>query len=185
MSNADNVIKKRRKAGEKPAFTETPKVDYSVSSTLIEANQSRKSTCVAYILWLFGGWFGLHHIYLRRDRHAFLIWSTAAGYLGCGLLRDLWRIPDYVQDANEDPEYMEKFIDTKKKEKKVDPIILVSVNNLCTFDPCSLLSDFFVISEQWLLATFGDGFFKWLYQGKLFLESTYSFLSSLYLLQLL
>ncbi|XP_032777236.2 dnaJ homolog subfamily C member 22 [Daphnia magna] len=79
---------------------------------------AEKSVCVTYLLWLMGGWFGLHQIYLRRDRHAFLIWSSAAGYLGFGLLRDLWRIPEYVKDANEDPRYIEELIKNMKKKKK-------------------------------------------------------------------
>ena len=80
---------------------------------------AEKSVCVTYLLWLIGGWFGLHQIYLRRDRHAFLIWSSAAGYLGFGLFRDLWRIPEYVKDANEDPGYMEELIKNMKKKRKV------------------------------------------------------------------
>jgi TM2 domain-containing membrane protein YozV len=83
------------------------------------SSMTRKSVCVTYLLWLIGGWFGLHQIYLRRDRHAFLIWSSAAGYLGFGLLRDLWRIPEYVKDANEDPGYMEELIKNMKKKRKV------------------------------------------------------------------
>ena len=78
-----------------------------------------KSTLVCYLCWLVGGWFGLHQLYLRRDRHAFLIWSSAAGYLGCGLLRDLWRIPEYVRDANEDPAYMKDLIHSMREKKKV------------------------------------------------------------------
>lgn len=81
--------------------------------------KSRKSTCVAYTLWLVGGWCGLHQLYLRRDRHAFLIWSTAGGYLGFGLLRDLWKIPEYVRDANDDHAYVEELKRTVRKKKKV------------------------------------------------------------------
>jgi len=58
-------------------------------------------------------------MYLRRDRHAFLMWSTAAGFFGLGLIRDVWRIPEYVKDANEDPTYMEKLRDVMRKKKKV------------------------------------------------------------------
>lgn len=38
--------------------------------------EADKSIIIAYVLWLFGGLFGLHHIYLRRDRHAFVWWCT-------------------------------------------------------------------------------------------------------------
>lgn len=33
-----------------------------------------KSLVLTYILWLFGGYLGLHHFYLRRDKQAFLWW---------------------------------------------------------------------------------------------------------------
>jgi len=56
---------------------------------------------------------------LGRDRHAFLIWSTAAGYLGLGLLRDLWRIPTYVKDANNDPTYLEELTRKMRKNTRV------------------------------------------------------------------
>jgi DnaJ family protein C protein 22 len=37
------------------------------------------SLCVAYFLWLIGGFFGLHHLYLGRDFHAFLWWCLPGG----------------------------------------------------------------------------------------------------------
>lgn len=40
-----------------------------------------KSIFIAYVLWLFGGIFGLHHIYLRNDRHAFVWWCTLGIYV--------------------------------------------------------------------------------------------------------
>lgn len=66
-----------------------------------------KSLFVAYFLWFFFGWFGLHHIYLRRDRQSFLWWTTLGGFVGIGWFRDLWRIPEYVDDANGEKHYME------------------------------------------------------------------------------
>jgi DnaJ family protein C protein 22 len=65
-----------------------------------------KSLLLTYILWLFGGWFGLHHLYLNRDRHAFTSLITFGLYFGIGWFRELWRIPEYVRDANEEEEYM-------------------------------------------------------------------------------
>ncbi|XP_050419142.1 dnaJ homolog subfamily C member 22 [Patella vulgata] len=56
---------------------------------------------VSYVLWLFGGWFGLHHLYLRRDKQAFVWLCTFGGCFGLGWLRDLWRIPEYVDDCKE------------------------------------------------------------------------------------
>ncbi|XP_013397686.1 dnaJ homolog subfamily C member 22-like [Lingula anatina] len=67
-----------------------------------------KSLLVAYVLWFIGGWQGLHHIYLRRDRHAFVWICTLGGIFGLGWLRDMCRLPDYVSEANEDREYCEE-----------------------------------------------------------------------------
>ena len=78
-----------------------------------------KSLCLAYFFWAIGGCFGLHHIYLGRDRHAFLVWSTGAGYFGLGLLRDLWRIPSYVKDANNDPGYLNELVEKMRKHDRV------------------------------------------------------------------
>ena len=33
--------------------------------------QYQKSLFITYLLWLIGGWIGLHHFYLRRDKQAF------------------------------------------------------------------------------------------------------------------
>ena len=60
------------------------------------------SVTVAYVLWFFFGIFGVHHFYLKRDRHAFVWWATLGGVFGLGWIRDFWRIPDYVKEANED-----------------------------------------------------------------------------------
>src|SRR5688572_583605 len=69
-----------------------------------------KSLFRAYLLWLFGGWFGLHHLYLGRDRHAFVSWMSFGSYFGIGWLRELWRLPEYVRETNEDNEYLEELI---------------------------------------------------------------------------
>jgi len=58
------------------------------------------SVCIAYFLWMVGGWFGLHHFYLGRDKQAFVWWCLPGGYFGLGWVRDLWRIPEYVREAN-------------------------------------------------------------------------------------
>ena len=58
------------------------------------------SVCVAYFLWLVGGWQGLHHFYLKRDKQALVWWCLPGGYFGLGWVRDLWRIPEYVREAN-------------------------------------------------------------------------------------
>ena len=33
-----------------------------------------KSLLLTYLLWLIGGFFGVHHIYLRRYKQAFVWW---------------------------------------------------------------------------------------------------------------
>lgn len=79
---------------------------------------TQKSLFIAYVLWLFGGLFGLHHFYLNRDYHALVWWMFIGGYFGAGWLRDIWRIPEYVKDANEDPSYMSELALTMLKHEK-------------------------------------------------------------------
>lgn len=55
--------------------------------------------CVTFLCWLFGGFIGLHHFYLGRDRHGFL-WATTFGGFVIGWARDLWRLKKYTDDAN-------------------------------------------------------------------------------------
>lgn len=72
---------------------------------------------IAYVLWLVGGWSGLHHFYLGRDRQAFIWWSTFGGCFGLGWFRDLWRIPEYIFAANRDIGYMREFSYKRKNYK--------------------------------------------------------------------
>lgn len=65
-----------------------------------------KFSIVAYFLWLFLGWFGVHHFYLGRDNQGILWLTSFAGNFGIGWVRDFYRIPAYVKDANEDKSYM-------------------------------------------------------------------------------
>ena len=58
------------------------------------------SLALAYFLWFFFGIFGVHHFYLKRDRQAFVWWSTLGGVFGLGWIRDFWRLPSYVRQAN-------------------------------------------------------------------------------------
>lgn len=84
-------------------------------------SKSQKSLFLTYLFWLIGGWFGLHHFYLGRDRHAFTSWMTLGLYFGIGWLRELWRIPEYVREANEDPEYM-KHLMYEMRTKATPPV---------------------------------------------------------------
>lgn len=88
------------------------KANRHVRSGRAEANAlpPQKSVVIAYVLWLFGGIFGLHHLYLHRDRHAFVWWCTLGGYMGVGWLSEIFLIPEYVRDANEDPRFVKQFV---------------------------------------------------------------------------
>lgn len=88
------------------------KLHQNGKSHKLEANNlpPQKSLVTAYILWLVGGIFGLHHIYLHRDRHAFIWWCTLGGYFGVGWIFEVFNIPSYVRDANEDPKFIEEFV---------------------------------------------------------------------------
>ncbi|EDO43846.1 predicted protein [Nematostella vectensis] len=82
--------------------------------------ERKKSLLLTYIIWFKLGWLGLHHFYLGRDIQAFVWWSTFGGVFGLGWLRDLWRIPEYVEDANEDHYYIEE-LKRKIKLRKEPP----------------------------------------------------------------
>ena len=62
-----------------------------------------KSLKTAYFLWFVGGLFGWHHFYLERDIQGFLWLCFSGGFFGLGWLRDFWRIPDYVDEVNDEP----------------------------------------------------------------------------------
>lgn len=84
-----------------------------------DIHKMAKSIFLTYVLWLVGGFFGLHHIYLERDDQAFLWWCTLGGYVGCGWFRDIFHIPEYVADANEDKKFMEKHIQQLRTHETV------------------------------------------------------------------
>lgn len=65
---------------------------------------------IAYLLWLFGGLFGAHHLYLGNDLQAFIWWTTLGGYFGMGWIGEAFRIPEMVREANEDPGYIERLV---------------------------------------------------------------------------
>lgn len=68
-----------------------------------------RSMGVAYVLWFFLGFFGVHHFYLGRNGQglAYLLLTVLLGWVGLGLLIvgiallvDLFLIPTYTRDAN-------------------------------------------------------------------------------------
>lgn len=52
-------------------------------------------------------------------RHGFLMWCTLGGYCGMAWIYDIIRIPSLVRDANEDPKFIEQYIEKLKKHPKV------------------------------------------------------------------
>lgn len=78
-----------------------------------------KSVFWTYVLWMFGGLVGAHHIYLERDAQAFVYFSTLGGYVGLGWLRDIYKIPSYVQDANDHPNFLNDFKQKVRNNRKV------------------------------------------------------------------
>ncbi len=66
-----------------------------------------KFTIVAYFLWLVLGYFGIHHFYLGRDKQGILWLTSFGGFFCIGMIRDFYRIPAYVREANGDRYYLE------------------------------------------------------------------------------
>lgn len=95
--------------------------------------RNNKSKALAYLLWLVGGLWGLHHFYLGRDLQGVLWWCTFGGYFGFGWLRDLFYIGEYVADANRDEKYMEKVEYTRRMHEKVSSIDIYEYTFIC---PC-------------------------------------------------
>ncbi|GAB6027072.1 hypothetical protein CHUAL_013798 [Chamberlinius hualienensis] len=77
-----------------------------------------KTKWKAYVLWLVGGFFGLHQFYLERDVQAFVTWCTLGGFFGIGWIRDFWKIPQYVAEANNEKDYVQKLIEKMQKHQK-------------------------------------------------------------------
>jgi TM2 domain-containing membrane protein YozV len=73
------------------------------------AGHNTKYVWIAYLSWFFLGWAGIHHFYLRRYRQGVLWLTSFGGLFGIGWLRDFLRLPTYVRDANDDPEFIEEF----------------------------------------------------------------------------
>jgi DnaJ family protein C protein 22 len=80
---------------------------------------AEKSMVLTYLLWLVGGFLGLHHFYLGRDIQGFLWWCTVGGYFGFGWLGDLFYIPQYVKDANNDSDYLARLSHKMRTTKTV------------------------------------------------------------------
>lgn len=62
--------------------------------------QSEKSLLLTYALWLFGGFFGLHKLYLGRPLMGLVYFFTFGGGFGIGWLIDFFTLPRQVQVSN-------------------------------------------------------------------------------------
>ena len=81
-------------------------------------NNNKKRLWLAYLFLLFGGFFGLHQFYLGRYRHGFALCASFGGYFGVGLIREFWRLPEYVAEVNGDHDYMVKLIEKMRQKSK-------------------------------------------------------------------
>ncbi len=77
-----------------------------------------KFIAVAYFLWLLFGYFGVHHFYLGRDKQAMLWLTSFGGFFCIGWMRDFYRIPGYVREANGDRYYLESLAVEIKHKKR-------------------------------------------------------------------
>lgn len=75
-------------------------VDQRVMMAEAAAISQARSTGIAYLLWFFLGGFGAHKFYLGRVGIGFAYLFTL-GFLGIGLLIDLFTLPRQVRTANE------------------------------------------------------------------------------------
>lgn len=91
--------------------------NHSKKPQFVSLAPPQKSIFITYLLWLFGGWFGAHHLYLGRDLQAFTWWSTFGGF-GIGWLVEFFQIPSIVRDVNEDPSFIEQFVHKLRTQQK-------------------------------------------------------------------
>ncbi|XP_059614940.1 dnaJ homolog subfamily C member 22 [Phlebotomus argentipes] len=117
MSPMQNGVKNSTKKSQTSSEKKRPNSPYE-SLHASEDAPKPKSVLVAYVWWLIGGVFGAHHLYLHRDRHAFVWWCTLGGYFGIGWISEIFKIPEYVRDANDDPVFVAKFVARLNKHKK-------------------------------------------------------------------
>ncbi|CAI8044298.1 TM2 domain-containing protein DDB_G0287015 [Geodia barretti] len=76
-----------------------------------------KSKLVAYLLWFFLGWAGIHHFYLRRYRQGVLWLTSFGGLFGIGYLGDIFRLQKYVHYSNKRYLFVERLRQNKKYSK--------------------------------------------------------------------
>jgi TM2 domain-containing membrane protein YozV len=71
----------------------------SAPETTPNTPAGQKSVGVAYVLWLFFGIIGVHQFYLGKTGRG-VSYIFTLGWLGIGLLIDLFTLPGQVRKAN-------------------------------------------------------------------------------------
>jgi DnaJ homolog subfamily C member 22 len=84
-----------------------------------------KSIKAAYFFYALGGILGWHHIYLGRDKKA-LVSAATFGEFFIGYLIDLFKIPEYVREANEKTEL------SKDTDLKIKAPAFFTTNFICS-----------------------------------------------------
>lgn len=74
-----------------------------------------KNYYVALILALVGGWVGLHHLYLGRNRHAVIYMFTFGGFF-IGVFHDIIKMKKYIEWANFDHDFKERYLSMTRKD---------------------------------------------------------------------
>ena len=74
-------------------------VDQRVAMAEMAAISQQKSVGLAYVLWLFLGALGVHKFYLGKVGIG-IAYMFTLGFLGIGLLIDLFTLPRQTRDAN-------------------------------------------------------------------------------------
>ncbi|BCJ27398.1 TM2 domain-containing protein [Actinocatenispora sera] len=75
--------------------TQTPQATPSAAP----ATAGTKSVGVAYLLWFFFGFLGVHQFYLGKTGRG-VSYIFTLGWVGIGLLIDLFTLPSQVRKAN-------------------------------------------------------------------------------------
>ena len=101
------VLTRRQRGTAQPAVeTEASASTLSTDCAALQAVPRKKSLLVAFACYIFGGVFGLHHLYLCRDWQC-AVWGSTWGLFGLGLLRDFFCLSRYVRECNEDDKLLE------------------------------------------------------------------------------